>query len=345
MEKYEYAVLGSFAVGQTTYGGQTMKTRNFTDALEGEIGKEKVCRIDTHNWKKNPIRLIMNIRKALKSSKELVILPADRGIMIIPRVALLINKRFGKKIKYVVIGGWLPNILNNNNKLQNTLKKLDRIYVETACMKKKMENMDFSNISVMPNFKQIKVLEEHNLVFRNEEPFPLCTFSRVLKEKGIEDAVRMVELANEILGKNVYRLDIYGKIDEDQREWFANLKKNFSNNINYKGYVNGFSSTEIIRNYFLLLFPTYYSGEGYPGTLIDAFSAGVPVMVSDWAYNSEIVNDEVGYVLETHNIELWAEKLVEIANNTMLVNSLKCNCLRYAKKMKPESVIKMFFNA
>lgn len=345
MELFKYTVLGSFAVGHTMFGGQTMKTRNFTDALEAKIGKEQVCRLDTHNWKKNPLRLIFQIKKALKNSKELVILPADKGILIIPSIALWMNKRLKRKIKYVVIGGWLPNLLTGNRKLQNRLKKLDGIFVETECMKKKMVELGFFNVFVMPNFKKISVLEIQDLPIIKNEPLPLCTFSRVLKEKGIEDAVKIVEKANEILGRNTFVLDIYGKVDESQTQWFNKLKRTFSSNIQYKGYVDGFDSAEIIKNYFILLFPTYYEGEGYPGTLIDAFSAGVPVIVSDWAYNSEIVNDEVGVVLETHNIELWAEKLVEIAENIDFVNRKKRACLEYAKKMTPESAIKVFLEA
>ena len=41
------------------------------------------------------------------------------------------------------------------------------------------------------------------------KPLPLCTFSRVMKEKGIEDAVYAVRTVNEHFGRTVYTLDIY----------------------------------------------------------------------------------------------------------------------------------------
>ncbi|MFR3494185.1 MAG: glycosyltransferase [Blautia sp.] len=52
--------------------------------------------------------------------------------------------------------------------------------------------------------------------------------------------------------------------------------------IRYKGMVPFNQSTEVLKNYDALLFPTYYEGEGFAGTIIDAFAAGLPVIASDW---------------------------------------------------------------
>jgi glycosyltransferase involved in cell wall biosynthesis len=51
--------------------------------------------------------------------------------------------------------------------------------------------------------------------------------------------------------------------------------------------------TKVLRDYFALLFPIYYIGEGFAGTAIDAFSAGVPVIASDWKYNSEVIKEGI----------------------------------------------------
>ena len=74
------------------------------------------------------------------------------------------------------------------------------------------------------------------------------------------------------------------------------LFRSFPKYVSYGGKVPFDKSVDILKNYFALLFPTYYDGEGFAGTLIDAFSAGVPVIASDWKYNAEIVNEKVGIV-------------------------------------------------
>lgn len=64
-------------------------------------------------------------------------------------------------------------------------------------------------------------------------------------------------------------------------------------NIQYKGFVKTDLVQGLLKDYSFLIFPTYYKGEGFPGVLVDAFSAGVPIISSDWKYNSEILTDSV----------------------------------------------------
>lgn len=117
----------------------------------------------------------------------------------------------------------------------------------------------------------------------------LCTFSRVLKEKGIEDAIEAVTYINEQNKREIFSLDIYGQIDDAYKGDFMMMQRNFPEYINYGGIIRFDRSTEVLRNYYALIFPTYYEGEGFAGTLIDAMAAGVPVIASDWKYNTEIV--------------------------------------------------------
>ena len=213
MKKYKYGVVARFATGKKVFGGQTIKTRNFTDELENHVGKENVFRGDTSGWQKKPLRLIKNLLYSVKNCEELVILPADHGVLVIPQLAILLRGFRKTKLQYVVIGGWLPEFLEKRKALSKCLKKFDGIYVETQTMKNALEKQGFENIVVLPNFKQIHILNENELVYSEDEPYKLCTFSRVLKEKGIEDAANAVKAINEKAGRTVYTLDIYGKVD------------------------------------------------------------------------------------------------------------------------------------
>ena len=167
-------------------------------------------------------------------------------------------------------------------------------------------------------------------------PYPLCTFSRVMKEKGIEDAVNAVKRVNEQCGRTVYTLDIYGQVDPSQTEWFEKLKNQFPSYVRYGGLVPFDQSVETLKNYYALLFPTYYEGEGFAGTLLDAMAAGVPVIASDWKYNREIVNEKNGVLFETQNVHDLTEKMMSMQN----IDSLKRNCLQEAKKYSSEAAIK-----
>lgn len=116
-----------------------------------------------------------------------------------------------------------------------------------------------------------------------------------MEEKGIGDAIIAKRHVNELLGKKVFLLDIYGPIVKEYEETFSRLNEMFPEHINYCGVVSSGMPADVFKQYFLLLFPTYYQGEGFAGTILDAYAAGVPIVASDWHYNSEIVNDDVGY--------------------------------------------------
>ncbi len=342
MKKYKYGVIGSFVFGKETYGGQSIKTKNFTAALKNVIGEDRVLCVDTHDWKKKPLRLIKNIRMALKECEDIVILPADRGVLVIPRLVKCLRGNGNNRLLYVVIGGWLPEFLQKRKGLTKTLQSYNGIFVETYTMRANLEKMGFDNIVVLPNFKQLNLIEENSLVYPNGIPYKLCTFSRVLKEKGIEEAINAVMAVNNACGQTIYTLDIYGQIDANYKDDFEQILPALPEYISYRGQVDGSKSTEIIKEYFALLFPTYFYGEGYPGTLLDAFSAGVPVLASDWRYNRELVGDDKGFLFEAKNTKAFSDTLDMIAKNPELLLSKKKDCLNYARNMTPESMIEIF---
>ena len=143
-------------------------------------------------------------------------------------------------------------------------------------------------------------------------------------------------------GRIVYTLDIYGQVDNSQIEWFEILNKRFPNYVRYCGYVDSDKSVEVLKQYFALLFPTYYEGEGFAGTVIDAFASGVPVIASDWKYNTEVI--KVGFdgaVFPAKDTQALVDKLVEIYKNIDVWNAMKLNCLKRAKEYSSENVIRI----
>lgn len=68
----------------------------------------------------------------------------------------------------------------------------------------------------------------------------------------------------------------------------------------YKGILQPHEVIPTLQKYDALIFPTHYGGEGCPGILVEALSAGIPIIASNWKYNSEFVRDGVnGFLCET----------------------------------------------
>lgn len=321
--------------------GQTIKTKIVTKVLEDHLGPESVGQMDTHGSVKTLLKAPTMVCSAFCNSENVIVLPAQNGLKIIaPLCAMQKRKHPNVGLHYVVIGGWLPALLKRYRYLQAPLRRFDGIYVETSTMKRALEEMGFTNVEVLPNCKDLKILREDELVYSTTEPLKLCTFSRVMKEKGIEDATRAVSAVNEAFGRTVYALDIYGSVERGQEQWFDELKAKFPPFICYRGVAPYDKSAEILQSYFALLFPTHFYTEGIPGTILDAYAAGVPVIASKWESFADLIENGktgIGYVFDDANGLL--EILKRLADNPEEANAMKKCCLEHARRYVPQEAV------
>lgn len=334
-------IIGHFAFNKEMLDGQTIKTLNLYRALVDELGKDNLSCIDTHGGKKILPKLFFKSVKAAFQHKNIIMLPAHNGIKFFAPLLALLSKLTTCKMHYVVIGGWLCSFLKEHQWLIKKLKSFSGIYVETSSMKRNLTALGFKNIFVMPNFKYLNILKPEELVYQHEEPFKLCTFSRVMQEKGIEDAIESVKNVNQNLGKIVYELDIYGQVDKGYEEKFNKIIDKLPSYIRYCGNVQSEKSTSVLKDYFLLLFPTKFYTEGIPGTIIDAYSAGVPVVSSRWENFADLIDEgKVGYGYRFDSDEL-SDLLGDIYKNGIdYTNKMKKECILKANEYLPNRVIK-----
>lgn len=328
-------VVGNIGGVLKSYDGQRIKTKILAQELRKSLGKSQVKIVDTSGGINKLYNIVIQIIKQYKECENIIILPGENGIKVVVPLCFFLHFFFKRGLHYVVIGGWLPQYLKSHRILELCLQYFDGIYVETKKMKFLLEDK-FHNVYVMPNFKDIKILSCEELVYTYDRPYKICTFSRVMKEKGIEEVVDTVIKANNFLKDQVFYLDIYGKIEEEQIEWFNNMQEKFPDYIQYKGIVPYNKSTKVIKNYVALMFLTHYEGEGFPGTILDAFSSGVPVIATDWKYNSEIIDNGINGMIVECNFE---NTLIYISMNIEKWNLMKKNCLKKAEIYAPSKCI------
>ena len=336
-------VIGHFGKGLISNDGQTIKTKTITKELQKALGIGNVNSIDTHGGLKTLLNAPFIVSNAFHNSSNIIILPAQNGLRIFgPLMAFWKRRNNRVKMHYVVIGGWLTSFIEDHKYLRNSLKRFDGIYVETKHMKNELEKKGFENIVEMPNCKELVIMQKEALVHMTDAPYKVCTFSRVMKEKGIEDAVESVKKVNEHFGKTVYELDIYGQIDANQTEWFNEYRKSFPNYIQYKGVIPYYESTDVIKDYYFLLFPTRFYTEGIPGTIIDALAAGVPSVCSKWENYSDVIDEGVtGIGYEFMNNEELIKVLIYYADHPQEIYDMKRNCIDKAQSFSPQKVIKI----
>lgn len=337
-------IIGAFGfhmVDKTT-GGQPAKTRQLYYTLADYYGSENISYIETYGWKSRPIQMLLDVLKCAKKSDAMIMLPAHNGVQVFARLLMYCKKHYGTKIFYDVIGGWLAEKTWGDQALGKRLLQFDGVWVESNSMKRNLELQGFTNVTVVPNFRKMKILTPNELEYSQGYPLRMCTFSRVMKEKGIETAVEVVNHLNSKFGYAAIKLDIYGPIDEADKEWFEHLRQKFTENISYKGCVKPDESCEVLRQYFALLFPTHFYTEGVPGTMIDAYSAGVPVISAKWSNFEDVVEDgKTGFGYSFDDAEEFARILFDAVENPRVLLDMKNNCIEKARHFHSDHVVKI----
>lgn len=333
-------ISGHFGLGFDMLNGQTIKTKTVAEELKRRFGNNEVEIVDTHGGTREMPRMFIQLWKMFQNCETIIMFPAYNGLRIFTPVYLFYNLFFHRKIQYVVIGGWLNSFLDKHKCLSHMLKKFDGIFVETKTMKNTLEKNGFRNVSVMPNFKKLCILKPEELNCQIEKPYKICTFSRVMKEKGIEDAIDVVKHINENAGYAIFMLDIYGQIDVNYEKTFAELQSEFPDYIVYRGKVPFDKTVEIIKKYFVLLFPTHFYTEGIPGTIIDAYAAGVPVISAIWESFADVIDNNVTGIGYSFSAKEELERiLLYVASHPDVILEMKKKCLNKAEEFTPEIAI------
>lgn len=332
-------VCGAFRLWDVPKGGQEVKTCILADALETKNGK--IYRIDTLA-KNSRIKMPFQLLWAMITCTDVVILPAHNGLVVLSKLLSKLNKLFHRRLHYSVIGGWLQDLLPNHPDVMKALHTFTGLYVETKTMMDALQKLGFTNVYVVPNCKPLSIIKKNDLDTSYSEPYKLVTFSRVTEKKGIGTAVDIVTILNKKYGRKVFTLDIYGPVDPGEDEkWFTELQKSFTDAITYRGNAPFDKSVEILSGYFALLFPTQYFTEGIPGTIIDSYAAGVPVISSKWKSFSDVVDEGVTGLGFEFNKGGDLERIMEkvITNPSMIIN-LKQGCIRKANEFLPQNAIR-----
>lgn len=334
------AIIGAFCSSKGVFDGQTVKTNILTEEIERACRKENVTRINTFGWRKNPARLFVDCVCAVLTHDNVMFVTDEGGIKVFPWLLSLANVTGKCKIHYYVVGGWLGGYLERSEMTARKLRKLDAIYVELPAMQRELESKGFSNVVLVNKFRRMTPVDPTKITETPEEPYRLCFFSRVMKEKGIEDAVAAVNLANERAGRVRFSLDIYGAVHPPYQAVFDELIQGFPEYIRYCGMVDFQKSSSVLKDYFAMLFPTFYTSEGYPNAVVDAFSAGLPVVATRWNYNADIIRDRrEGILVDVGSVEQLAGAMEAMAADLQDHFAMRMNCLSRCAEYLPEKAV------
>lgn len=309
MSKYRY--IGNFP---PPFGGVTIKNQLLYDELLSN--NLDIIRFSQKHWMPKRIYQLINCFLSLIPGQRLIIGISGRGGTSLLQTKLLyyLNNRTMQRSVYFMMGGQESGRIVSDNRQIEMYSVYKKIYVEMPSMRVQLQEAGMTNVELFPNCRKRvsdtlkrELLTSMGKCINCDETLKVVFFSQISINKGIDIVVAAAEKLRNI------HFHIYGEIVKGFEEEFFNSISHLEN-VDYHGVFRG-KEEEVyleLMKYDVLVLPTRWKSEGVPGVLVEGKIAGLPAIVSDVAYNAEIVSDGISGVLLKENT---AEELVSVILN------------------------------
>ena len=332
-------VIGYFGYSTNQLDGQTIKTRNIYKLLQDN--NNNVDYYDTQSFQDSKLSLFSLIYKILHY-KNIIIIPAGNALKFIFPFLFVISKLFFKNVVLIPVGGWLSWYIKKKKVLIYMLKNIKAVLPQTAY---EVDNLirlyNMNNVFYFPNFR----LSNFTPSFEHKASgLKLVYFARIHKMKGLDV---VFYIANRLIKENPNNnilIDFYGQINEPDKEFFLENVTRY-NNVSYKGVLEPNEIYDKLSTYDVMLFPTrYIEEEGFPGSILDGYMSGVPVIASNWRHSKEFVKDGYsGFICDIENLESFYEKVILLYNSHDRLFEMKKHAFKesakYSGKRAYETII------
>ncbi|MEF2176192.1 MAG: glycosyltransferase [Candidatus Absconditabacteria bacterium] len=303
--------------------------------------KDKNWHIKSNNLDKNKFfnTLQFLLRAFFYNNYDIFICKAPSGANIL--LKLLKYFIISPKRIHVYIYGYGINVAAYSYLKPSDFSRLHTLIVESNSVKKQfMELSTKINLLVLPSVKRVYDIPIRP--FEKKETLSILFFSRIVKEKGVFDAINSVIKINEANNRVLYKLDIAGS--ESSFEEIEQIKKICERH----SYINLLGESFTIQNqnsyirfsvYDLHVFLSTFFHECVPGSIIDSFISCVPTISTKYNSYETLINDNIAYILDDLNPDTITSKLLYIYQHQDDLYGRKMKCKLEAAKYSSEYFI------
>lgn len=318
-------LIGPINKGNVPYTGDSAKNQFFEKRFREVF--DKVSIVDTWAYRKRPWVLIDLLIKLIFYRGYKIVVSANPGSADkIIKIAKLLGH--ASNIYYWVIGGSLHKTFEKGIRDWKTYRDIAAILVEGSQMVDAMQKLGLTNVSCVPNFKKIEYIPKKKQ--NKDRKIHFVFLSRLDRAKGCDYILEAIEMLNNQGLSKQFDVTFFGKNTED-KEWLDSFVNKVSaiTNAEFKGLLDlcRMSNYDVLSGYDVMLFPTYWDGEGFPGVLIDAYISSLPVIASDWNLNTDLVHEgKTGWIIPVHNVTALADKMKYVIEHPSEVIEFSLNC-------------------
>ncbi len=180
-----------------------------------------------------------------------------------------------------------------------TYMRSSLVYVETQYLHRNFDDRD--NFKWFPNTRDVEAPART----ARDKVEKLVFVARLEMDKGLAEALE----ACRRLPENCH-LNVFGPgVSDTDFSLFEDHPR-----ATYGGVLDPAEIPRVLSEHDLLLYPSYYRSEGYPGAILEAFQCGLPVVAARWGGIPELVeHEESGLLVEPRSaaeVETAIERLL-----------------------------------
>lgn len=273
-------------------GGATVLLRALLDYLDAQRIPYGLVRANRFFGKGaavwNMFATLWDVAKGIRKYDYVVVNCSRNGALYLAPLIFIISRLAKKKMAFRAFGGGLRQNFENAPTLvrvlfEKTVLRSELIFVETKALVAYLQNtLECRHVIWFPNAR-MRTVKTRVRPYRRRFVF----ISHVKRSKGV---LHLIEAAKAL--DSSYVVDVYGPMTEG-----GISPEDFTGVICYRGHLAPDKVIETLDQYDLVVLPTFYEGEGYPGIILEAYSLSIPCITTSWKSIPEIVDDGESGVL------------------------------------------------
>jgi glycosyltransferase involved in cell wall biosynthesis len=207
------------------------------------------------------------------------------------------------------------------------MRQAKGLIVQTQLLRDYFTGVLGETVHLVPGYRDVSAIEHEEPPIRQSatplRPLRLVFLGHVREEKGIFvllESLRQLHASGQSI-----ECDIWGPVYDDVVARFQTELSSVPNS-RYMGVVKPDEVIATLRRYDVLAFPSYFTGEGHPGVLIEAMVAGIAVIATRFRSIPEIVPDSVrGLLVQPRDPNDLATAIRRLAEDRRLLDELGRN--------------------
>jgi glycosyltransferase involved in cell wall biosynthesis len=320
--------VGAGVIGSSLLFGQLVDRLRATDGVQLRvINTVRAARL-TRNWFANfsvAVRTTVSLLRAV-GGVDLVSFHASRwGLLRYGPVVAVVGRCARRPVVLRLFGGaieseyeslgWIGKLLFDRTALQ-----ADLLLVETKALARYLASRGARTVRWYPNSRPMSTVRgvpDQSVLCRR-----FVFLGRVCSEKGVKI---ILDIAKHLRDREL-TIDIFGSLAPPYTK--AYIESMGMGSVHYRGIIDFSDVPKRLADYHALLLPTMYEGEGYPGAVLEAYSAGLPVITSAWRAIPEIVDEQCGILIEPGSSAELLQAMYRLNEQPRLYKELREGVLR-----------------